>query len=336
MFWALTASLCLVWGMMQAGPMFESNSYFCYSVIYCAALLVCAVAAARLAWLERLALRAALIVGSVATACIGMSLGPFPKDGTGMKHLEAARAALRADPAPALPKMAVFPHEAWSDAASVILALQRAGVRCYVEPQWQFMFQKRQVAPPASLTNAVGSLSVWRIVHQAPADASHVALTGKVNIVFGHTSLSPTEGLIDFSTRGNWELYQLRGFSDLVSDFVWIHDPEAVLQFRPKPAACDVELEIVIEPRFLTGKPGPQPVELRLNGQSLPAVFLAEAGILRTRITRDAWNQSAVAHLSLRLLNTGSPSKTLVLAEIRRSPIVMRRLTTKKASGPAS
>lgn len=327
----VTVILCVIWGTQQTGPMFEFNGYFFHAVNFTAIICVCAVVAA---WLDNRRWHAFWAVGVCILAAI-MAWRGFKADGigeaeSGLPYLQTARDALARDPHPELPKLLAFEHDDWPAIASVALALQRAGVRYYVDASWEFMFQPDSVVPLDLLRSANPPLSIWRFTRH-PEAASAVRFRDGLRIIHTPAALSPTDGLIDFKRGGNLPLYLATGFSTPDSVSAWTNLPDVLLQFRPILAEQDVELEIIAEPFLPKGKIDMQPTELRFNGQLLFSAPFTEPGVLRVRILREIWNQHPVASLHLHLPNARSPSELGLSGDVRAFSLQVRRLVTKAA-----
>lgn len=326
-----TVILCVVWGTQQTGPMFAFNGYFFHAVNFAAAIIVCAMVAA---WLEDRRCHSLWAVGACALAAIVAGRG-FHADGvteaeSGLPYLQTARDAIARDPRPDLPKLLAFEHDDWPVIASIALALQRAGVKYYVDASWEFMFQADRVVPSDLLRAATPPLSVWRFSRN-PEAASSVRFKDGLRIIQAPAELSPTNGLIDFRTGGNLSLYLATGFSTPDNGSAWTNLPDVLLQFRPSPAEQDVEVEIVAEPFLPKGKIEMQPTELRFNGQLLFSAPFTEPGVLRVRILRELWNQYPIASLHLHLPNARSPSELGLSGDVRAFSLQVRRLVTKAA-----
>ena len=325
------AALCVIWGTQQTGPMFAFNGYFFHAVNFAACICACALVAA---WLEH---RRCHALWAVATCLLAAFIAwrGFKADGvseseSGLVYLQATRDAIVRDPHPDLPKLLAFEHDDWPTIASVALALQRAGVKYYVDSSWEFMFQSDSVVPSDLLRSATPPLSVWRFTRH-PQAVSAVGLKDGLRLMHAPAKLSPANGFIDFKNGGNLALYLATGFSTPDSSSAWTNLPDVLIQFQPLYAEQDVELEIVAEPFLPKGKIEMQPTELRFNGQLLFSAPFTEPGVLRVRILREIWNQYPIASLHLHLPNARSPSELGLSGDVRAFSLQVRRLLTKPA-----
>jgi hypothetical protein len=329
-FWAATVALCLEWGVLQTGPMFDFNGYFFYSVIYAGGLIACALAAEAIPRFRHRWPGVVLIGTAVAAASVGLRTPVYPRSDSDIGLLEASRAALRADEKPDEPKLLVFAHDDWGKAASVGLALERAGVAFYVDPAWAFMFQAAHELPAPLLDDPSASLRVWRFIH-GNIDSPSVPVEDGIRIAFQPATLSPDRGVIDFSTAGNLEGYAFCGFATPERDFAWTDLPDAVLQFRPLPARHDVLLRLTSSPYLFGRKLPAQRVEFWFNGVRLLQATLEAPSELQVRVPSDLWNRIPTATLRLHLPNARSPASLKLENDPRLLGLRVMRLTT---SGP--
>ncbi|PTY04651.1 hypothetical protein DB347_18230 [Opitutaceae bacterium EW11] len=327
-FWGATALLCLVWGVMQSGAMYDFNGYFYYGVNYALLLIGCGLVAQ---WVPAGASRwigAGAVLAAVPLAWNGFSLGGPPSEDKGMIVRRHTLEVLAADPHPEAPKLLVFPHDDWPMIASVALALQRAGVQFYVDPSWTFMFQRHHEMPAKTAADVKTKLSIWRFLHNT--DAPGVPFQPGVTVVFDAPTLSPSNGVIDFSADGNFERYQVFGFSTpLPGEFAPTAQNDAILIFKPEPAEKDIELEIIAIPYFAPGQPHIQPSELRFNGELVFAAPFTEPGVLRARVPKELWNSRPEAIVHLSLPNAQSPAELGLSADPRRLGLMVKKLTTR-------
>jgi hypothetical protein len=331
--WLLTVLLCFVWGMMQTGPMWDYNGYFYYGVNYALLLIVAGVVTS---WIpERIA--AVLGIGAtIAAAAVfwkdyRLTIPPFRDSGAHIKQ-DTLR-AIKADPQPDAPKLLVFEHNDWPKIASVALTLQRERVPFLVDPSWTFMFQKEHELTAKAAADNNTKLSIWRFVHRK--DIAGTDVGRKMRVMFAPQPLSPSNGLIDFSANGNFELYQVFGFSTpLPGDYAPTAQNDAILQFVPTPTEEDVEIEIAAEPFFAPGQPHIQPCELRFNGELVFAAPFTEPGVLRARILKEQWNKLPVAIVHLTLPDAQSMADLGISGDPRRLGLAVKKLTTHLSTTP--
>ena len=334
LFGAVAAALCLVWGVWQSGDMFGFNGHFYYGLTYGLMLGFCALLAtlaprAGARWLAgAIGLAAAVLTlrGFHSTASAGASAA-------GLELRDATRAALRADPRPEAPKLLVFPHDDWPKAAAAALALERSGRTFYVGRAWTFMFGRAHAVPRALLLDPHADLSVWRLVRSADPQLG-VPFAGPLRLVFEPGPLSPEDGVIDCSRDGNLALYTMHGLVTPDADAAWTEQPDVTLQFRPLPAAHDVDLRLEGRPFLVGFKLPAQTVELWLNGVRLARARFARpgAGSMAARIPRDLWNREPTALLYLHFPDAASPAQFHKGDDPRLLGLLITRLTT----GPAA
>ena len=325
-FTGLTMALCLEWGILQTGPMFEFNGYFYYSVIYALGLLLCSLLAGALP--GAFAGRRGILLCAAAAVIAGFGLRVDPEETSrqGVALRRAVLLARSADPDPAAPKLLVFAHDDWSTAAATGLALERAGTAFYVTASWDFMFQRAHEVPRSLLLDPAAHLSVWRFLHRPEGDPA-VRLTDEISVVFQPATLSPEGGLIDFSGRGHLEWYALAGIVTPDSESTWTDSPDVAVQFRPLPTTHDVVLRLTASP-FLCGKKLPdQVVEMRFNGVLVTTADLTRPGEMRAVIPRALWNQRPVALFALHLPHARTPASLGLSGDPRRLGLSLTRLT---------
>ncbi|HVT71791.1 MAG TPA: hypothetical protein VHD61_01535 [Lacunisphaera sp.] len=133
--------------------------------------------------------------------------------------------------------------------------------------------------------------------------------------------LSPADGRIDFTHRGGWQDFELRGLRmPLAGQPVAAGPDEAALWFKPSPTTTDVYLELVAEPRYAPGPRPPLPTELWFNDVLVFKSFFTEPGVLRARIFREDWNRHPVATLKLRFPQAPASSPELLLKSLAVRP----------------
>lgn len=332
-FWVGTAALCIIWGMMQVGPMVEFNGHFFYSVNFVLLLVACAFAAHAIP--DRLVVRGAggvLLLAAAVIAWLGMRSTSVDDNSPGIGVQQVTLAALAADPRPAGPKRLVFSADEWPQVASVALALRRAGVKFFVDPTWIFMFESDHCGAVPAFGTPPADMTVWRFVRSVPTGG--LPLHDGLRLTFEPAALSPQDGVIDFSERGNLEGHQLHGFATPEGEFAWTSQSDALLQFKPLPASNDVDLLIAAEPFLPRKLLAAQLVELRFNGEHLASASLTQPGMLHARITREQWNRHPVALLHLWLPNARSPAALGVSADPRILSLAVRRLTVRPVAAP--
>jgi hypothetical protein len=332
-FWTGAAGLCLRWGVMQSGSMYDFNGYFYYSIIYGLLLMFCAFLAEAIRWPRPRWIGGALFAAAAFIGAYRLNPSPVSAEDLGVPIREATMAILRADPRPAAPKLLVFSHDDWPVVAAAALALERAGATFYVGGVWSFMFERKHVLPESLLVDPHANLSVWRFVRSQMAGSSE-RFTNGIRIYFQPAALSPDDGLIDFSRTGNLDQYTLCGFTTPDGDSVWTDQPHAALQFRPLPATRDVELRMEVSPFLASGKRRnltEQPVEVSVDGVTVSTAQFTKPGVLRALIPKDLWNRNPTALLYLHLPNARSPLQFGFSGDPRMLSLEVTRLTTRPA-----
>lgn len=290
-----TVALCAYWARSQTGGMFEFNMYFFHAVSFASLLPL-------LAWIAdflsaRLSLRAVasgLILIAGSAAFFGFHRGPLNDYEAGLQRLEAVRSALAQSTEPSRAKFVAFDDETWDSAASVALALQRAGVPYAVDRQWGFMLP-RQIAPLSHMTTAPLPYEVWRVLPERGE-------TGELILGNGHALVTTPAVLqlpatLTFTPDGNGRRYLVAGLSHLEphGPFTWLARSDAVLEFIPGETNRDVELRTGLVP----WGPHRPPLEIYFNGELLWRGTLSAPQELRLRVPVRLWRARSVATLRL-------------------------------------
>jgi len=329
-FAAITAALCVIWGIRQEGPMWEFNGFFYYGFTYALLLLFVGLAVAAIPrppprWLALPPCGLAALI-----AAWGLRLPALSGAESGLPLRAATLAALAQDPRPAAPKLLAFPHDDWPPVASAALALERAGRHTFVGSGWTFMFQRAHEVPRRLLTDPDADLSVWRFVRDA-APGEGVGFVGGLRILFAPGALSPVNGRIEFTPQGNWPRYLVCGIATPGGADAWTESPDVALQFRPEPADHDVDLEITADPFVSRHRVEVQRGELWFNGVLVGQAALQAPGVLRARIPRELWNRKPVALVYLHLPDARSPAEFRLSGDPRILAWSIRSLTATPA-----
>lgn len=329
-FWLFTVALCVIWGVMQSGPMLDFNGYFFFGICYLLAVFFAALIAVRVPDRAARWIAPVILVVAALTAWNVFKRDRGSDEEANIAFLENTQALLAADTRTTQPKLLLFPHGEWPRAVSAGLALKRAGAPFYVEPSWTFMFQKEYEVPLNLLSDPLHPPAVWRFIAR-PSFTGGMPFSKNARVTFDVATLSPAQGKIDFGVGQEWDLYQLGGFSTPDGAGVWTQSPDAFLQFKPLPTTTDVELQIIAEPYLPKGYISKQPCELSFNGDLLFSAPFTEPGVLRVRITAEQWNRHPVALIRLHLPNAKSPSQLGLSGDTRMFGLTVRRLTTRLA-----
>ena len=143
----LAVALCLVWAAMQRGPLYQFNSYFVYGLMFAAALpslvLICRLWPATRSTLG-IAAMAVVALSVVVTASPAL---PMAEDPTGLEMNEAVREVIAQRKSDEAVLLEFNPRD-WNTAVGVALALQRNGVRWFVEPGNEVIFGEDHILDP--------------------------------------------------------------------------------------------------------------------------------------------------------------------------------------------
>jgi hypothetical protein len=334
-FWLAAIGLCLVWGIIQSGPMWEFNAHFYYALLYVPLVFA---AAALAAWIPRRgAPIAALVLVAGAAACgarffrVKIPTG----DATGMPLLAATQAALRADPLPAAAKILVFDHDDWGIATSVALVLDRSGLNYFVDPHrdaHEVMFGRSHALRPPYL-GSDPPRSVWRFLRHADPGTG-VAFVQGLRIAFAPGQLDPGRGEIAFVDGGNFEQYELAGCTTPESgdgNFTSTTLPEVEFDAIGSRAEHDVMVRLEARPYLDPPKIKAQPMELWINGAKVGDATLDHENVRATgaklrfyawqsvvfRVPAAQWNLSSLVRMVLKFPNARSPEQLGINADPR-------------------
>jgi hypothetical protein len=291
---AATLLLCVIWGMLQAGPMVQFNGYFYYGAYFFAVLVsigvvcaipgrllpppitaaLCGVAGISASWLFRAPRLGANETGAPIHA--------------GMEKVMKKNPSLR-------PKLLVFEHYAWPEAATVALELQRRGIFFYTSPAWNFMFGRQHdfnlLGPDPE-----NSADVWWITRHGPDGTS---ITSDLQVFTQPAPLDPRNSEIAFALHANGFRFLTVGLSPGNVDFAWSDQRRTAFEFRPLPAMGNVRvsLDVQMNPG---GKLTLQPAEVFFDGHSLGTVSAGGRGELPVTIPRELWNSAPTGVFELR------------------------------------
>ncbi len=302
--WGLTMLLCAVWARVQTGRMFEFNSYFFHGVTFASLFPLLRWSAGALeSWVAPRWAAPALLSLAVGVGWFTFDRGPLNDAEAGLQRLAATRAALQASPTPERPKLLVFDDETWNGAASVAVALQRAGVPYAIRPEWSFMMP-RHVVPPAALATAPVPYEVWRVL---PAALAPEGLTlGDQQVLVPTEAILAVPATITFTAESNGRRYLLSGLALPGRDErkSWFTDSDAVLQFRPGVTTGDVELAFDLTPESAADAT----LEVHFNGTAVWRGSAAQAQRVQVRIAAASWRAREVATLRFHLPGARNPS----------------------------
>lgn len=293
LFLLATVALCIVWGLMQAGPMYQFNGFFYYSIFYFAGVLGLGLALT----VFPLPARPALTTGALCLVAIaftrGFTTGPLSREESGLDIRDAVARLLQGYPS-GRPKILVFEHEVWPTAAAVALELQRRDVPFYVAHSWNFMFGRRHDlqllgATPESVAD------VWWL---ARASEGGVPLHGNMRIFRRPPTVDPHGTTISFGLNQNAFRHVLSGLTTGNVNSAGSEQRAIRFALETQPAAGDVQLIC-----DLAAWNSPQQrVQIRWNGTPV-GEFVIAATRSQPTITIPAalWNASRHAVLELAL-----------------------------------
>jgi hypothetical protein len=328
--WLLTTLLCVQWGVMQAGPMFEFNGHFYFAVLF-VPLLVLAAGVAR-AWTARGAWIAAVSLSLASVVVVVEAVAPLGSlDSGGLQTLAATNSLLAADPRRESPKVLVFSSAVWTNVAGAMVALVRQGHSFQVEPHFGFAFGRHRRLPSQVPKCTLGGTSVWRFLEKAP-DSVGMLFVENLRVTFEPGRIDPASSTIDLSAAGDFELFHVSGF-DADQDCQVTIAHEAVFQVASAPSPRDVELVFSAQPLMKPPQVTVQPMELWVNGDAVGRVQLEQGGYqdVALRIPMAVWNRQSVVDFVMKLPGAWSPLELGENGDFRQFGWMVRKLTFRYA-----
>ena len=290
-----TFLLCIVWGKMQAGPMWEYNGYFYHGVYYFMGLLSLGVICSIPGRMLPVPVTAA-ICGVAGISASWLFRAPrLSQDESGVTLRQGVEQALQIDTS-RRPKLLVFEHYAWPEVASVGLELMRRGIPFYVSPGWNFMFGRqhslRQLGPTPET-----AADIWWITKPGPGG---VAISPVLQIFTQPAPVDPQNTEISFAGRADGFRYLIQGLSVGNVEFAWTEDQRVAMRFQTVPATADVRVVFDANIHNRPQAPQVQPAEVFFNGKSQGIVSISRHEQQAVTISREVWNASTEAVLELR------------------------------------
>jgi hypothetical protein len=294
--WILTAGLCVAWGLVQSGPMFQFNGFFYYGVYYFLALLGLGTLAFFFTRSWTAPVLTMLLCLAAIVATWRFHAEPWNEDDAGTRIRGAVDAALRSSPA-GRPKLLVFEHYAWPEAAAVALELQRRGIKFYNSASWNFMLGRRhdsELLGPSPESAA----DVWWVA--APGE-NGLTLTKNLALFTSPAPVNPHATELNFAGRANGYRHVVGGLSTGNLDYASTDQKRTAFIFTPLPAETDVQMVFDAQSNPRPDAPGDQPGEIYFNGKLLGT---ANVGRIRSQfivtVPRALWNQRARAVVEVR------------------------------------
>jgi hypothetical protein len=289
-----TFLLCLVWGKMQAGPMFQFNGYFYFGVYYFAGLLSIGIVCSIPGRLLPLPVTAALCgIAGISASWLFRAPRLNPEE-TGAILQQGIDAALAQDPSPRT-KLLVFEHRDWPEAASVALVLQRRGIPFAVSNFWTFMFGRQNelhLLGPAPATKA----DTWWISRPGPQGSP---LGNNVHLFTQPAAVDPTHTQISFAGGANGFRFLINGVSVGNTTHTLTEDRVVTFKFRPMAATRDVQVTFDADCNRRPNASSAQPAVVTFNGRTLGTLTASQREPLSLIIPRELWNSAPDAVLEL-------------------------------------
>lgn len=291
---AVTIALCVVWGLLQAGPMYQFNGFFYYGIYFFAAVLSAGV----LLTLFAPPPKPVLLTVGFCIATIGFTHGflapGLSSSDAGQDVREAVEKMLREHPDPRA-KLLVFEHLSWPEAGSILLELQRRGIPFYTAHSWNFMFGRQHDVLQLGDTPE-RSVDVWWL---APAGEGGVPVKRGLSLFAQPTVVDPQGTTVGFGFRQKSYRMVLSGLTTGNVDSARSDKPSVRFAFTAKPTRSDVQLIFDVA----TWNSTSQRVQVLWNGQAV-GELVATAARAQPTITIPAalWNSAAkTTILELRL-----------------------------------
>jgi hypothetical protein len=285
---------------MQDGPMWQYNGYFYHGVYYFAGLLSIGVICSVPGRLLPVPVTAALCgIAGISASWMFRAPRLSPVE-SGVALRQGVEAALQQENKPAdqqRPKLLVFEHYAWPEAASVALELYRRGIKFYVSPTWNFMFGRRHSHRLLGETPEAAA-DVWWITKSGPGGTT---IANDLQIFTRPAEVDPQNTEISFAGHANGFRYLVHGLSVGNVEYAWTDDQRIALTFQPLPSSWDVQ--VVFDATINRRPVSPaemQAAEVIYNGHALGRLVVTKREQLAITIPKVLWNASPAAVLELR------------------------------------
>lgn len=294
LFLGITIPLCVLWGIAQAGPMENFNSYFYYGIYFFGLVLV-------LCWIDSLlplppspAAVSALCAIAAVIATWAFRLPRWSEADAGLPVKRGVAAAL-AQGGPG-PRLLVFEHAHWPSVASLALELQRKGTPFYLAPWWGFMFGQQHSLLRLG-EKPEDHAAIWWITGPENG-ADGVPMTDSLSIYTKPALLRANGDTISFRGAANGFRYVVSGLSAGNIEYAQTELRRMVVVFDPGSADRDVELGLEIG----SNQPGvkPHPGLVYFNDREIGRVVAGEQAIHPVIIPRELWNSRRIAKLEFR------------------------------------
>jgi hypothetical protein len=299
--WGVTAVLCVAWGLVQSGPMFQFNGFFYYGVYLYLFLLGLGGLLALLPEFPTPTWRVALFCLAAIVATARYYQPPWSPSEAGEDIREGVRRSLGTAPV-TQPKILVFEHDLWPVAAAVALELERRGVQVYAAPAWNFMLGRRhdltQLGPKPEK-----SADLWWI--SRPGDPrvdgarAGITIAKDVAIFTAPPAIDPRGDHIEFAYRGNAFRHVVSGLSVGNVDFAWTEEQRVAFVFDAVPADGDVQVIFDAELHRRTNGPDSQTAEVRVNGELVGRATVRERAQVSVLVPQRVWNARTRGTLEL-------------------------------------
>jgi len=332
-FWLVTLALCVVWGVLQTGPMYEFNGHFYFAVVY-VPLLLFAAGISRWWGTRALPLLAVLLsLGALALAPFLLHRWPPAPDDEGLTIHAVTNAVLAADPQRDLPKVMVLTVDQWPRVAGTMVELVRQGLPVEVDPEWGYVFGRYRTLPSQASTPTLAGRSVWRFLRRPPPGVG-VPYYGNVRVSFAPPRVDPANASLDCSCTGNFDQFLVSGLLEADpgtpdQDFHYTLGNEAIFQVASDPTPRDVEVTFAARPYLLPPQLTSQPMDLWVNGVSLGSATLQEDRVHEVvmRIPAAVWNRHPIVTFVMRLPGARSPAQLGINTDTRSFGWAVRRIS---------
>ncbi len=299
--WLATVLLCVAWGLLQSGPMFQFNGFFYHGVYYFAALLGLGVICSAPGQFLPAPVTAALCCIACVASSWAFRATRWTNEEAGQTLQRSVGTALEAH-SPDRPVLLVFEHYAWPESAAIALELQRRRIPFYTSPSWNFMFGRShdlKILGPRLETEA----AVWWV--SRPGPGGH-AISDDLQLFIQPAPVDPAGTKISFAGRANGYRYLVSGLSTGNVMHAWTDQQRMVLRFAALPASGDVQLVIDAHAQTRDGAPMTQTGEVLLNGQRIGSAVVSERNQVSLNIPQSVWNAHPLAWLELRFPDAAS------------------------------
>lgn len=289
-----TVVLCVLWGLVQSGPMFHFNGFFYYGVYFFGALIGLGVVLNRFTPPAP----AAGLITTFCLAAIGFTHGfhatTLSPTEAGQDVREGVAQVLRQQKS-SRAKLLVFEHYLWPEAMSVALELKRRGIPFYTAHSWNFMVGRTHDITRLG-DDPTGAVDVWWV---AEYQKGGTPIKPRIAIFPRPPELDPRGAALAFGLKQNGFRHLVSGLSTGNTAFAFAEEKAVRFSFHAVPASADVQLILDADVNPVHDRPK-QTAEVWLHRQLVGKFDIGARAQSTLMIPAALWNLREHATLELR------------------------------------